>query len=212
MHVLITGAGRDIGRLLALAFAAQGAHVYVNARTAKAANETVALIMKTGVGSAEALVGDLADLTVDRLDILINNAAPYVTSNATETDLANALDAAAQTVLLTERLLPVLRRSERPDIVNLISAVADPGHTRSEAHNAFYAAKHTHACYAEILSRRLRPEGIRVISLYPPDFVQHGPRSTGAELTAASIVDCILFATNQPRDCFLRTFHFEQTT
>lgn len=28
-------------------------------------------------------------------------------------------------------------------------------------------------------------------------------------LTAQSVADCVLFAVNQPRDCFIRSFHFE---
>jgi NAD(P)-dependent dehydrogenase (short-subunit alcohol dehydrogenase family) len=47
-HVLVTGAGRDTGRKLALAFAARGAHVLATARTQAAADETVALIRAAG--------------------------------------------------------------------------------------------------------------------------------------------------------------------
>ncbi|WP_405070593.1 SDR family NAD(P)-dependent oxidoreductase [Kribbella sp. NBC_01510] len=106
--------------------------------------------------------------------------------------------------------MPLLRASAEPDIVNLISAAGEVGQHRSDAHPAYYAAKHAQAGYAEILSERLRPEGIRVISLFPPDFVQDGPRETGAALTAQSVVDCVLFAVDQPRDCFIRAFYFEQ--
>jgi NAD(P)-dependent dehydrogenase (short-subunit alcohol dehydrogenase family) len=113
-------------------------------------------------------------------------------------------------VLLTERLLPLLRASDHPDIVNLISAAGEVGQHRSDAHAAFYAAKHAQAGYAEILSERLRPEGIRVISLFPPDFTQDGPRDADSPLTAQSVVDCVLFAVAQPRDCFIRAFYFEQ--
>jgi hypothetical protein len=49
-----------------------------------------------------------------------------------------------------------------------------------------------------------------VISLFPPDFVQNGPRRSGAPLTAESVVDCVLFAVNQPRDCFIKALYFEQ--
>jgi NAD(P)-dependent dehydrogenase (short-subunit alcohol dehydrogenase family) len=181
-----------------------------------AAEETVGLIRAAG-GQGAAAELDLADpasiegLRVDRLDVLVNSGARYLAGDVRAVDISDTIAGAATgTVLLTERLLPVLRASEAPDIVNLISAAGEPGQHRSEAHAAFYAAKHAQAGYAEVLSARLRPEGIRVISLFPPDFVQDGPRLSGAELTADSVVDCVLFAVGQPRDCFIRAFYFEQ--
>ncbi len=156
----------------------------------------------------------IADRT-SYLDVLINNGAAYIEGD----DLADVSDDAIEsvmaaggtgTVLLTKHLLPLLSASSRPNIVNMISACGEVGHRRSGAHPAFYAAKHAHAGLAEILSHRLRPAGIRVISLFPPDFVQDGPLQADSELTAQSVVDCVIFAVGQPRDCFIREFHFEQ--
>ncbi|MEU4604692.1 SDR family NAD(P)-dependent oxidoreductase [Kribbella sp. NPDC023972] len=215
-HVLVTGAGRDTGRKLAFAFAARGAHVLATARTQAAAEETVAQIEASG-GTATPAVLDLADpgsierLAVDRLDVLVNSGARYLAGSPSPADVVDTIAGGVTgTVLLTERLLPLLRASNRPDIVNLISAAGEVGHHRSDAHPAFYAAKHAQAGYAEILSERLRPDGIRVISLFPPDFVQDGPRVAGSDLTADSVVECVMFAVNQPRDCFIRAFYFEQ--
>ena len=119
---------------------------------------------------------------------------------------------------MTKHLLALLRASRRPDVVNMISVCGEHGFDGSSAHDAFYAAKSAHAGFAEILSKRLRPEGIRVISLYPPDF-RNGdplapewdaaPRGAHDLLTAQSLLDCIAFALAQPRDCFIKSFHFE---
>jgi NAD(P)-dependent dehydrogenase (short-subunit alcohol dehydrogenase family) len=227
LRVAVTGAGRDSGRVLAMAFAERGAHVFVSARSTAAAEGTVDLIRRRGRGTADALVCDLASPDSVRayaselaertahLDVLINNGANYVhgedLGDVEDDDIvATVAGAAAGTILLTKHLLPLLRASAGPDIVNMISACGEAGHRRSSAHPAFYAAKHAQAGFAEILSYRLRAEGIRVISLFPPDFVQDGPRASGGDLTVQSVVDCVLFAVGQPRDCFIREFRFEQ--
>ncbi|SNT44145.1 short chain dehydrogenase [Asanoa hainanensis] len=210
LRVAITGAGRDTGRLLAEAFASRGASVFRSARDRAAADFQCDLAQPDSV---RAFAAALAERT-DRLDVLIHNGAAYIEgadlADATDDTIESLMAGTTGVVLLTKHLLPLLRASSRPDIVNMISACGEVGHHRSGAHPAFYAAKHAHAGLSSILSHRLRPEGIRVISLFPPDFVQQGPREPTSALTASSIVNCVLFAVGQPRDCFIREFHFEQ--
>ncbi len=84
---LVTGAGRNIGRAIALDLAAAGAAVIINARANRSeADEVVSAIEAKG-GRAVAALGDVIDRSaVDhmaalalarfgRLDILVNNAA-----------------------------------------------------------------------------------------------------------------------------------------
>jgi 3-oxoacyl-[acyl-carrier protein] reductase len=84
---LVTGAGRNIGRAIALALAAGGATVVVNVRSNKQeADEVVRAIERDG-GKAIALVADVADeaavgrMVADaakqlgRIDFLVNNAS-----------------------------------------------------------------------------------------------------------------------------------------
>lgn len=220
LNVAITGAGRDTGRLLASAFAQRGARVFAAARDLASAEATAS---ETGGEAFACDLGDPASIRAfaegvaehtGHLDVLVNNGAPYLHGDlldaSDEAVTATIAAGATGTVLLTRALLPLLRASERPDIVTLVSAAGEPGQHRSAAHPAFYAAKHAQSGFTEILSDRLRAEGVRVISLYPPDFVQNGERVPGGPLTAASVVDCVLFAVGQPRDCFIREFHFEQ--
>jgi 3-oxoacyl-[acyl-carrier protein] reductase len=84
---VVTGAGRNIGRAIALSLAAAGATVVVAARSSRAqAEETVALIEAAGgraglatadvsvEADAERLIGECVN-AYGRLDVLVNNAA-----------------------------------------------------------------------------------------------------------------------------------------
>jgi len=87
--VLVTGAGRGIGRSIALRFAEEGARVALVSRTAAQLEETASLIDSAG-GRAIALAADItvpgaAEECVTRterelgpLDILVNNAGIFV--------------------------------------------------------------------------------------------------------------------------------------
>src|SRR5487761_2315007 len=84
---IVTCAGRNIGRAIALKLAGSGAAVLINARSnAKEADEVVRTIEAAG-GKAASVLGDVADPKVaaalaamalerfGRIDILVNNAA-----------------------------------------------------------------------------------------------------------------------------------------
>jgi 3-oxoacyl-[acyl-carrier protein] reductase len=84
---LVTGASRNIGRAIALALAAGGAAVAVNARTGREDAEKVAQEIRAAGGEAEAFMADIADAAAvqamvqgvlrrfGQLDILVLNAA-----------------------------------------------------------------------------------------------------------------------------------------
>lgn len=84
---LVTGASRNIGRSIALALAAGGAAVAVNARTSRADAEKVAQEIRGAGGQADVFMADIADPKAvnamvegivkrfGRLDILVLNAS-----------------------------------------------------------------------------------------------------------------------------------------
>ncbi len=97
---LVTGAARNIGRAIARELAAAGAAVVVNARSSKAALDTVAAEIVAEGGQALAVLADITDGTaVDsmvaaararfgRIDILVNNAAVRGEASPEEIDHA----------------------------------------------------------------------------------------------------------------------------
>src|ERR1700722_20281473 len=84
---LVTGAGRNIGRAVALALADGGASIVVSARSNRAEADAVAREIESAGGKALVHIGDVADAAAvqamadaalkqfGRIDILVNNAA-----------------------------------------------------------------------------------------------------------------------------------------
>lgn len=233
-RVVITGAGRDFGRTAAIQFASLGAHVFLSARDINAANATRDTIRQQGHKNVWSFECDITNASSVRkfaqevsaesnvIDILINNGAkwlegPELVDSSDEEVVETISSGGLGSVLVTRHFLPLLRRSAAPDIVNMVSICGEVGSRASSAHSAFYASKHAHAGFAEIMSKRLRKEGVRVVSLYPPDFNNLDPMSKawnsepsqGDPLTSKSLWGCIEFALTQPRDCYIKTFEFE---
>ncbi len=138
-RALVTGAGRGIGRAIALRLAADGADVVVNDIDAATAAATAEAI-RAGGRRAGVAVGDLADTAevqavcdaaVDELggiDILVNNAGISLYRaivDCSEEDWDAHLDIMAKATFLTmRRLAPAMMERGWGRIVNLGSYVA----------------------------------------------------------------------------------------
>jgi NAD(P)-dependent dehydrogenase (short-subunit alcohol dehydrogenase family) len=136
---LVTGASRGIGAATAEALAKAGAHVILVARTAEALEQVEEGIHEAG-GSATIApldltegesIGKLAGAVAERwqaLDILVLNAAtlgsltPVEHIDAKEYARILTLNVAANQALIAA-FDPMLRRSERADVVALTSSV-----------------------------------------------------------------------------------------
>lgn len=146
--VLITGAGnpRGIGFEVASLLSSQGMRVILTARDAKAALDRASSLAARGLdvtskpldvtndSAVSTIVSDI-EREYGRLDVLINNAAgmaPYGEQAATA-DLKVAHEVIEVTLFgawrLTQALLPLLRKSAHPRIVNVSSGAGSHGDT-----------------------------------------------------------------------------------
>ena len=154
---LVTGAGRGIGRAIALAFAREGAAVVVTARTAAEIEQVAADVTALG-RSAVALPVDLGDRAAaiglparvarhfPAVDILVNNAG--VGSNASPHRIANydddfwdlslAINLTAP-YLLTKALVPAMIERGWGRVINMASVAGKRG---LFAAGAYTATKH----------------------------------------------------------------------
>jgi 3-oxoacyl-[acyl-carrier protein] reductase len=177
---IVTGAGRNIGRAIALALAGGGAAVVVNARSNRAEADAVVREIESSGGKAIAHIGDVADAKAvqamadaaskkfGRIDILVNNAALRREKPFTEMDYAAwreildvTLDGAFHCV---RACLPALRQSDAGTIVNIGGLSAHTG-AANRAH--VVTAKAGIVGFTRALAHDLAADGITVNCVVP---------------------------------------------
>src|SRR5260370_37420532 len=146
---IVTGAGRNIGRAIALTLAAGGASVVVNVRGNRAEAEAVVREIEAHGGKALVHIGDVADAAAvqamadaavkhfGRIDILVNNAALRREKAFAEMSYAEwreIMDVTLDgTFHCTKACLPGLRESGAGTIVN-IGGLSAPTGAKKRAH------------------------------------------------------------------------------
>jgi 3-oxoacyl-[acyl-carrier protein] reductase len=177
---IVTGAGRNIGRAIALALARGGASVLVNARSNRTEAEAVAREIEALGGKALVHIGDVADAAsmqamadaavghFGRIDILVNNAALRREKSFAEMDYTEwraildvTLDGAFHCV---KACLPALRRSGAGTIVNIGGLSA---HTGAKGRAHVVTAKAAIVGLTRALAHDLAEDGITVNCVVP---------------------------------------------
>ena len=177
---LITGAGRGIGRAIALAFAGEGSKVAVTGRDLDRLAQVVDEICAAG-GVAEAFVLDVtreadasgvAEEVVgkwDGIDVLVNNAGVITYDTPVwETTMAQwdeVMNTNLRGVhLVCRAVAPHMIRQGRGVIVNIGSS---SGRQPDGDNGAYAASKWGVIGYTASLAQSLRPHGIRVNGINP---------------------------------------------
>lgn len=178
--VLVTGAGRGIGRACALALAEAGAELWLAARTLAEVEAAAGEIRAAG-GKAHAIAVDVTDArqlkeaiaALPVLDVLVNNAGgnipePFVEVSEEHLDrLLNlnvrsaflAAQAAARKMLESPQ-----RRARGGAIVNMSSQM---GHVGAVNRTVYCMTKHALEGLTKAMALELAPRGIRVVSVAP---------------------------------------------
>ncbi|HKV53206.1 MAG TPA: SDR family oxidoreductase [Candidatus Binataceae bacterium] len=214
---LVTGAGRGIGRAIAVALAREGFALCIAARTREQLDETRALTCLPAALSLIVLV-DLADSDAPdnlfgammdhfgRIDLLINNAgfAPprtaLVKTSAADQDRMIAVNLRAPIALARLAAAQMARRGEGGTIINIASSSA----RFTPVGEAIYAATKaglvafTHACFAEFRDHRVRIAAL-LPGLTDTPFIPNNKRlERTAMLRAEDVAAAVLNVVNAP--------------
>jgi 3-oxoacyl-[acyl-carrier protein] reductase len=209
---IVTGAGRNIGRGIALALADGGAAVVVNARSNLKEAQAVAAEIERAGGKALAVTADVADADAvnkmvaaaaekfDRIDILVNNAAVRVEQAFEGMTLAQwravtsiILDGAFNCV---QACLPHLKKSGAGVIINIGGLSA---HTGAARRPHVVAAKAGLIGLTRALAHELASDKIRVNTVTPG--LMSAPRPAGQrEPQHHSLVQSLAGRRGEPAD------------
>ena len=189
--VFITGAYSGLGRETARAMGARGSHLILSGRDADKLSEAADEIAQATGARVDRLVCDLASLDsireaaqdansrFEKIDILINNAgvmAPPLKRTADGFELQFGTNHLGH-FLLTNMLVPLVEKGERPRIVNLSSRghhfdhvhLDDPNYEDREYEKwaAYGQSKTANVLFAVGLEQRLGAKGIHAYALHP---------------------------------------------
>jgi meso-butanediol dehydrogenase/(S,S)-butanediol dehydrogenase/diacetyl reductase len=190
--VLVTGAGRGIGRGIALAFAREGAAVAVNSLTAENCRAVRLEVERIGARGFEA-PGDVSDAAsvarifarlggeFGKIDILVNNAgichvAELVDTTDEQWDRTMAVNVRSM-FLCSREAVRLMKRAGKGKIVNLASQL---GKTGAPYYTHYCASKFAVIGFTQALGREVAKFKINVNAVCP------GPVDT--DMTAGEIV------------------------
>ncbi len=177
---LITGAGRGIGRAIALAYAGEGANLALAARSLNELSETAQAAQSLGASTcvvsvdvtdqdAVAGMARQAEENFGRIDILVNNAGIVGPIGALEDNDVNAWIRTIQvnlvgTYLCCRAVIPIMAKGGGGRIINLSGS----GSTSAPYHlSAYGSSKAAIIRLTEILSLELAEKNIQVNALGP---------------------------------------------
>jgi len=176
---LITGAGKGIGKAIAIALAKEGVNVILLARTQADIDEVAKEINSLGVKSL-AITADVADINsvntaVEKaltefksIDILINNAGIATFGNFLELE-PSVWERIIQvnlmgTYYVTRAILPNMIERKTGDIINISSTAGLNGNALTSAYSA---SKFAVLGLTDSLAQEVRKHNIRVTALTP---------------------------------------------
>jgi len=178
-NALVTGAGKGIGKAVAIALAKEGVNVILVARTQSDLEKVAKEVNSFGVKSL-ALTADVSDINsvnnaVEKalaefktIDILINNAGIAAFGKFLELEPA-AWERIIQvnlmgTYYVTRAVLPNMIERQTGDIINISSTAGLSGNALTSAYSA---SKFAVLGLTESLMQEVRKHNIRVTALIP---------------------------------------------
>ena len=181
MNIVITGAGKGMGKALTHRFAAYNNNIFICSRTESELKKVAEEVEKAyPESSVEYFVTDLStkkgvldfaswiDSREIDVDILINNAGNFIPGsvyNEEEGTLEKMIETNLYSAYyLTRALLPKMMRNKRGHIFNMSSIAALQAYNNG---GAYSISKFALAGFSKNLREEMKPYNIKVTTIYP---------------------------------------------
>ncbi len=214
---VVTGAGKGIGRAIAIALAKQGMDVVLGARTQKDLEKVAKEIESLGRKALPVMCDvtkekDVSNLisvaasTFSTIDLLVNNAGMGIFAPADEMSVAD-FDTMWNTnmrgtFLATKFALPYMKQQMSGDIINIASLA---GRNAFKGGSGYSATKWAMIGFARSVLLEVRDFNIRVITICPGSVdtefspTMHKNKDTSRVPKAEDIAQIVVDAINMPR-------------
>jgi len=183
MRILITGANRGVGLALVTQCVDRGDRAFAGCRSPEKAKELNALaskhpgqitILKLDVTNQEAISTSVNQTAsqVEGLDLLINNGATHYAdvplSDVKEDVLLKTLHVnAVGPVMVVQKFLGLLRKSDHPKIVNISSEAGSISKIAGFRGYAYYGSKAAENMFTRCLAFDPETHGVTIIAMHP---------------------------------------------
>lgn len=230
---VVTGAGRGIGRAIALRLARAGASLVLTSRTGRYLSEVIDEVRESGapvvMTEGDAADSDLVARTVDlalstyqHVDILVNNVGigsyrPFTEASEEEFDRMFATNVRSM-FLFTRAVVPHMISRHYGQIISVASGSGKRGY----ATEALYCAtKFSQAGLSEALDQELLGENIKVSTVFPggvnTNFALGAGRTADdpalqAMLDPDHVAEAVYFIAAQPWKSFVSEIQLRPVT
>ncbi|MFC1653866.1 SDR family oxidoreductase [Patescibacteria group bacterium] len=174
--ILITGSSEGIGKEIALLLAKKKTKLILLSRNSKELKIVSEIAKKEGAIAVEIIECDLRDKNqinkavekIENIDCLINNAGIWQKVNDLDKiSEEETLDVISTNltglILITQKLLPKLKKSKEAAIINISSR---SGYSAQKGQSIYSATKYGVRGFTEVLREDLKETSIRVAGVY----------------------------------------------
>lgn len=178
-RILITGSTDGLGKLLALNLAKLGADLVIHGRDKVKLDHTREELIEVNESiNVDQVLCDLnqpeeisnAFSSIDRLDILINNAGVWAEGDTVDISAERIIELTnvnlLAPLLITRQLLTVLKKSDFAQILN-VSSIAGVEIPQDYSHTIYSANKFGVQAFSEALAKEFGNSNLRVMGYYP---------------------------------------------